>query len=143
MKKTNEAGNGLRIIIFIALVTVFLVLMLVIATNIGRTSRSSQTNSVSDFQYELRNGKYHTLFQDVQNLRKRQYRGTSEIRKYEAIADYYQNALALNVYKNMQGSNAQFKAGLCEEAMALEKSDMKELDFAAAEIDALFCDIID
>lgn len=129
----NESGFlNLRNIITLVLVATSIVLLGFIMTKIGKTSRSS--DPMDDLRYYLKHSSYNDMYICVKNLRRADYKGDKEYKKYEAIADYYINSIRYYTYENMESE----KAGECKNVMAEQRRAMEDLEFAADEIDEKF-----
>lgn len=132
MENTKKKSNGLGIkeVISIILVAIFVILFIVIVANIGKPHIVSNPNS--NLRFDLKKGKYFEIYNEVHRCRRYDYKGDSEYAKYEAIADYYVAALNYNAGVKIGDSKAdEYKAVMDE-----QRDKMQDLAFAAADIDA-------
>ena len=130
--KEEKSELVIKNIITGVLAAAFVVLLVVILVNIGRPRRMS--DPMSDLRFSLKQGKYNQIYLSVENCRNRDYKGNSEYRKYEAIADYYFNYME---YLPLKITNPQ-KADECKEKMATLRKKMGDIAFAADDIDMMF-----
>lgn len=129
--KMNERSVGAKEIITGFLAMAAAILLVIILFSLGKPRNS--LNPIDDMQFNLKRGEYHRIFQDVQNFRRRGIKENSESKKYEAIGDYYRYALEYNMHITAGDG----KEEICLSKMEEAKEAMKDLDFAASDIDAL------
>lgn len=133
MERTKKKSNGLGIkeVISIILVAIFVILLIVVVTNIGKTHTVSNPNST--LRFNLKRGQYFEIYNEVHRCRRYDYKGDYEYAKYEAIADYYVAALNYNACAKLGSS----KADEYKTVMDEQRNKMQDLVFAADDIDAV------
>ena len=122
--------SRIREIIIGILTLVFIILLSVIISTLGKPRKIA--NPVEDMQFYVKRHNYNDLFFSVRTNKRRGYEGDFEYKKYEAIGDYYENALAYNAWVV---SGKKEKIEECVNNMQDARSRMKEIDIAADEID--------
>lgn len=132
--KNNKVKSKVMVynLITIVLATVFVILLCSLLYNILNGRRMA--DPMFDVRFWVQRSSYNQLYSSVETYKKRDYEGNKEYKKYEAISDYYINSIKYNMYEQYDSK----KAKECREKMSEDKALMKDLDFAADEIDNLF-----
>lgn len=131
-QKTKRFPFDIKKCILIVLVFVAVALAFSVAIEIGEPREIE--DAVSNMQFDLKHGNYAEMYMHARTNRRLNYEGSDEYKKYEAVADYYMYSLE---YRPLLETD-EAKAKVCYENMQDAKARMKELDFAAGDIDKLF-----
>ncbi len=122
---------GFREILTIVLVAIFLIMLVYIVANIGEKRR--RTNPLDSLRFSLKRKEYNDIYTSIRGYRLNGYAGNEEYKQYEAIADYYLNAVICNAHARVSdGEEAKYR-----EILEDIKMNLGEFSFAADDIDEL------
>lgn len=136
--KNNKIKSKVMVynLITIVLAAAFVILLFSLLYSIINGRRMA--DPMFDVRFWVQRSSYNQLYSSIETYRKRDYEGNKEYKKYEAISDYYINSIKYHMYEQYDSE----KARECQEKMSENKGLMKDLDFAADEIDNLFVEYL-